>query len=106
MNFEVDDLKLLKRFEINKFKISLPVIKKNFQMDFYKWTFSEPLKINKYILKTSYIDKEIDDCLKYYIDIYYYTSFEYNKDVKIILYKILKIPKDIKNIVIGFLIKK
>ena len=48
VNFEVDDLKLLKRFEINKFKISLPVIKKNFQMDFYKWTFSEPLKINKY----------------------------------------------------------
>jgi len=48
VNFEVDDLGLLKKFERKKFKISLPVIKKNFQMDFYKWTFSEPLKINKY----------------------------------------------------------
>ena len=48
VNFEVDDLELLKRFEKNKFNISLPVIKKNFQMDFYKWSFSDPLKINKY----------------------------------------------------------
>ena len=43
-----DDLELLKKFKTNNFKISLPVIKKNFQMDFYKWSFSEPLKINKY----------------------------------------------------------
>ena len=48
VNFEVDDLELLKKFEKNNFKISLPVIKKNFQMDFYKWKFSELLKINKY----------------------------------------------------------
>ena len=48
VNFEVDDLELLKKFEKNKFNISLPVIKKNFQMDFYKWSFSDPLKINKY----------------------------------------------------------
>ena len=48
VNFEVDDLDLLKKFKKNKFIISLPVIKKNFQMDFYKWSFSDPLKINKY----------------------------------------------------------
>ena len=48
VNFEVDDLELLKKFEKNRFVISLPVISKNFQMDFYKWTFSDPLKINKY----------------------------------------------------------
>jgi len=48
VNFEIDDLELLKKLEINNYKISLPVIKENFQMDFYKWTFSEPLKINKY----------------------------------------------------------
>ena len=48
MNFEVDDLELLKKFEKNKFNISLPVIKKKFQMDFYKWSFSDSLKINKY----------------------------------------------------------
>ena len=48
VNFEIDDLTLLKKFRKNKFNISLPVIKKNFQMDFYLWSFSEPLKINKY----------------------------------------------------------
>ena len=48
VNYEVDDLKLLEKFKKNKFDISLPVIKKNFQMDFYKWSFSDPLKINKY----------------------------------------------------------
>ena len=48
VNFEVDDLGLLKKFEKNKFNISLPRIKKNFQMDFYKWSFSDLLKINRY----------------------------------------------------------
>ena len=48
VNFEVDDLELLKKLEKNKFKISLPVVKKNFQMDFHKWSFSDPLKANKY----------------------------------------------------------
>ena len=48
INFEIDDLALLRKFERNKFIISLPVIKKDFQMDFYKWTFSDPLKVNKY----------------------------------------------------------
>jgi len=48
VNYEVDDLGLLKKLEKNKFYISLPVIKKNFQMNFYKWSFSDPLKINKY----------------------------------------------------------
>ena len=48
VNFEIDDLDLLKKFEKNNFEVSLPVIKKNFNMDFYKWKFYEPLKINKY----------------------------------------------------------
>jgi 5-formyltetrahydrofolate cyclo-ligase len=48
VNFEIDDLALLRKFKKNKFNICLPVIKKNFQMDFYPWTFSEPLKINRY----------------------------------------------------------
>jgi len=48
VNFEIDDLVLLKKFEKKKFNISLPVIKKNFQMDFYKWSFSDLLTINKY----------------------------------------------------------
>ena len=48
VNFEMDDLGLLRKFKKNRFNVSLPVIKKNFQMDFYSWSFSEPLKINKY----------------------------------------------------------
>ena len=48
INFEIDDLVLLKKFEKKNFNISLPVIKKNSQMDFYAWSFSDPLKINKY----------------------------------------------------------
>ena len=48
VNFEIDDLELLRKFKKNKFIISLPAIKKNFQMDFYPWSFSELLKINKY----------------------------------------------------------
>ena len=39
---------LLKKLESKNYIISLPIIKKNFQMDFYKWSFSDPLQINKY----------------------------------------------------------
>ena len=48
VNFEIDDLALLRKFEKDRFSISLPVIKRNFQMDFYKWSFTDPLKVNKY----------------------------------------------------------
>ena len=48
INYEVDDLKILKEFEKKKYNISLPVVKKNFDMDFYKWSFQEPLNINQY----------------------------------------------------------
>ena len=44
----MDDLNLLRKFKEINFKISLPVIKNNYQMNFYSWKFSEPLKINKY----------------------------------------------------------
>ena len=48
VNFEIDDLELLKKLEKDNFAISLPVIKKNFEMDFYRWSYFESLKINKY----------------------------------------------------------
>ena len=48
VNYEADDLELLKKLKNNKFVISLPVIKNNFQMDFYNWSFSDPLMVNKY----------------------------------------------------------
>ena len=48
VNYEVDDLEILNKFSKKNYEISLPVIKKNFQMDFYKWSFSDPMKINQY----------------------------------------------------------
>jgi 5-formyltetrahydrofolate cyclo-ligase len=48
VNFEADNLEILKKFEKENFNISLPVIKKNFKMTFYKWSFSDPLKINRH----------------------------------------------------------
>jgi 5-formyltetrahydrofolate cyclo-ligase len=48
VNYEINDLDLLKAFEKKKYNISLPIIKKNHNMNFYKWSFNEPLKINKY----------------------------------------------------------
>ena len=47
-NFEIDDLEILELLEKKKCKISLPIIKKNNQMDFFNWSKDDPLKINKY----------------------------------------------------------
>ena len=48
VNYEVDDLEILKEFAKKNYQISLPVVKKNFNMDFYRWSFDDPLKINQY----------------------------------------------------------
>ncbi len=48
VNYEVDDLKILKKFEDKKYKISLPVIRKNNEMNFYCWSSKDILKINKF----------------------------------------------------------
>ena len=47
-NCEIDDLEILELLEKKKYQISLPIIKKNNQMDFFKWSNNDPLKINKY----------------------------------------------------------
>ena len=47
-NYEVDGMKILKKLEQQKYIISLPKIKKNYQMDFFEWSINDPLKINKY----------------------------------------------------------
>ena len=46
INYEFDCLGLLKYLGQKKFKVCLPVIKKNFQMNFYNYTFKDPLRIN------------------------------------------------------------
>ena len=47
-NYEIDDLEILCLLEKQNFKISLPIVKKNNQMNFFKWSNKEPLKINKF----------------------------------------------------------
>ncbi|MDC0454890.1 5-formyltetrahydrofolate cyclo-ligase [Candidatus Pelagibacter sp.] len=47
-NFEIDDLEILELLEKKNYKILLPAIKKNNQMDFFKWSKNDPMKINKY----------------------------------------------------------
>tara|TARA_B100000287_G_scaffold422435_1_gene464392 strand:- start:665 stop:1204 length:540 start_codon:yes stop_codon:yes gene_type:complete len=47
IKYEFDCLKLLKFLESKKYTICLPTIKKNSQMDFYKYLFKDPMKINK-----------------------------------------------------------
>jgi 5-formyltetrahydrofolate cyclo-ligase len=47
-NYEIDDLDILDLLEKKNFKVSLPVIKKDSQMNFYRWSRNDPLKINKF----------------------------------------------------------
>ncbi len=47
-NYEIDDLEILNYLRKKKINISLPIIKENYQMDFFMWSKNEPLKINKY----------------------------------------------------------
>ena len=62
INYEIDCLYFLKIIQQNGYKISLPVINKQYQMDFYEWSFNKPLNVNilgipePYRLKKAYPD--------------------------------------------------
>ena len=45
INFEIDCFEILKKIEKIGFTICLPVTEKKFEMNFFKWSFNEPLKI-------------------------------------------------------------
>jgi len=47
-NYEINDLEILSNLEKKNFKILLPIVKKNNQMNFFKWSINDPLKINKF----------------------------------------------------------
>ena len=47
-NYEIDPIKILKKFEEENCVLSLPKIKKNFKMNFYQWSLKDPLTINKF----------------------------------------------------------
>ncbi len=47
-NYEVDVLQILRKLERQNYQISLPKIKDNSLMDFFKWSVNDPMIINKY----------------------------------------------------------
>ena len=47
-NYELDILDILKVLEKKNYIISLPKISRNNKMNFFQWSFKDPLKINKY----------------------------------------------------------
>ena len=48
VNYEIDDLNILRRFKKKKIKISLPSIKKNYKMNFIKCSLDDPFVLNQY----------------------------------------------------------
>ena len=62
-NYEVDSIPILEEFQRKNFKISLPKIKKNFQMDFFPWSTKDPLSINEYGIPEPTTDKVIHPCI-------------------------------------------
>ena len=99
-NYEIDDLEILDLLEKKNFKISLPVIRKNNQMDFFKWSNNDPLKINKFCIPEPISSK------KFYPDILLVPLVGYDNDLNRLGYgggfydryieKIEKIKKVIK----------
>ena len=47
-NYELDIMQILEKFQKKNYLISLPKIKKNFDMDFFDWKFNDPLNVNEY----------------------------------------------------------
>ena len=48
VNYEIDDMHILREFEKKKIKISLPVIKSKNEISFYSWSFNDILNLNKF----------------------------------------------------------
>ena len=108
-NYEIDDLGMLDFFRKKKVNISLPIIKENYQMDFFEWTDEDPLKINKYGITEPISSKKI------YPDIIFVPLVAYDDDLNRLGYgggfydrylkKIAKIKKIFK-IGLGFSYQK
>ena len=47
-NHEIDAIRILEKFEKLNYKIALPKIKKGSHMDFFYWSTTDPLSINRY----------------------------------------------------------
>ena len=47
-NYEIEILNILEELEKKNYIFSLPKVSKNNEMNFFKWSKSDPLKVNKY----------------------------------------------------------
>ncbi len=59
INCEIESLTILEKLERNKFKISLPVTKKNNVMDFYEWSFKKSLRVSKRGIPEPFMIKKV-----------------------------------------------
>ena len=75
VNFEIDCLKILKFLEKKKFEISLPIVSKSNSMNFYRYSFKQPLKLNKYGIP------EPNKKIKVYPDILIVPLVAFDKDL-------------------------
>tara|TARA_B100000941_G_C28445260_1_gene521930 strand:- start:380 stop:925 length:546 start_codon:yes stop_codon:yes gene_type:complete len=60
VSHEIDCLKILQILENKKYMIALPVIKKNYGMEFYRYSFKDPLKLNSYGIPEPLNNKRVD----------------------------------------------
>ncbi len=58
-NYEFNILDILNISEKKNYIISLPKISKNNRMDFFKWSFNDPLKINRYGIPETISNKKV-----------------------------------------------
>ena len=47
-NYEIDTIEILTKLEKLKYHLSLPKIRKNYQMNFFQWSTKDPLEINDF----------------------------------------------------------
>ena len=59
INCEIGSLNILEKLERSKFKISLPVTKKNSVMDFYEWSFKKSLRVSKRGIPEPFMIKKV-----------------------------------------------
>tara|TARA_B100000902_G_scaffold249149_1_gene235766 strand:+ start:794 stop:1333 length:540 start_codon:yes stop_codon:yes gene_type:complete len=46
ISFEANIVELIKKLQLNNYQVGLPIIHKNFDMDFYEFKFNDPMYIN------------------------------------------------------------
>tara|TARA_Y100001970_G_scaffold267926_2_gene358519 strand:+ start:3781 stop:4323 length:543 start_codon:yes stop_codon:yes gene_type:complete len=59
INYEIDCFEILKKLEQSGYKISLPVIKKKNEMDFFEWSFKHPTYVGEIGVPEPYQKKKV-----------------------------------------------